>query len=146
MHTVCETDGYSCHLTNSIWLERVKLILLLLFYDLGLKLLVGRAAESCSRIWLPPRNPTRAWINPTWHISIDMQFYWHVIDKRKSCWCRHKKNFRTCIDISFQLNGTSEIPEKQRNNIKLFKRYDYCSILPAIFYTMVEMCTVLPGL
>ena len=33
------------------------------------------------------------------------------------------------------INCYSEIPEKQRINVKLFKRRNYCSILPAIFYT-----------
>ena len=46
----------------------------------------------------------------------------------------------------FQSNSTLEIPEKQRNNVKLFKRYDYCSVLPAIFYTTVAMCAVLLSL
>ena len=35
---------------------------------------------------------------------IDIQLCWHVMGKRKSCRCRHKKYFTTYIDMLFQLN------------------------------------------
>ena len=50
-------------------------------------------------IWAPP-------VLVCCRAVIDMQFCRHVIDKRKSCRCRHKKYFITYIDMSFQLNGT----------------------------------------
>ena len=32
------------------------------------------------------------------------------------------------------INGTLLIPEKQRNNVKLFKVYDDCNVMPALLY------------
>ena len=34
-----------------------------------------------------------------------MQFCRHIVDKRKSCQCQHRKYFMTYIDMLFQLNG-----------------------------------------
>ena len=42
-----------------------------------------------------------------------MQLCRHVIDMRKSCWCRHKIYFTTYIDMLFQSNGTRNTSEKQ---------------------------------
>ena len=60
-----------------------------------------------------------------------------------------KKYFTTYIYMLFQLNGTLKyILYLQNNKImsNFIKRYDYWSTLPAIFYTTVAMCSVLPGL
>ena len=62
-----------------------------------------------------------------------MQLCWHFVNIRKPCWWQHKMYFTTYIDMLFLRNGTLKYLGKQQNTVKLFKRYDHCNLLLAIF-------------
>ena len=73
---------------------------------------------------------------------------WFSFKKKKKHTHKKPKTNKKRHDIYqhvIPMKWYSEIPEKQRNNVKVSERCDYCSVLPAIFYT-AAMCVVLPGL
>ena len=51
---------------------------------------------------------------------------------------KHISRYISIYRLVISIKWYSEIPEKQRNNVKLFNRYDCCSILLAIFYIILR--------
>ena len=63
-----------------------------------------------------------------------MQLCWHVIDMRNHADVDIEIFYDIYRDVILIKWYSVLVPEKQQNHVKLFKRYDCCSILLAIFY------------